>query len=102
MNSKTALIKHLLSGQVINVKTCFMDIGLTNCSREIGRMVEKSFGVEVSRTQRQGKTRYGTPCTWVDYRLNHTPYNAKGIQEMAMYVLKQNGNPPKGKIIDKK
>ena len=102
MNCKTALIKHLLSGQVINVKTCFEDIGLTNCAREIGRMIEKPFGVEVSRTPRQGKTRYGTSCTWTDYRLNHTPYNANGIKEMAMYVLKQNGNPSKGKITDKK
>jgi hypothetical protein len=98
MNAKTALIKSLLSGDILSIKTCFNTIGLTNLPREIGRMVERPFNVKVSRTQMTGKSRYGTPITWYEYRLNQTTYNQKGISEMAKYVMENNGNPPKGKI----
>ena len=86
MTAKAALVKELLSGKVINVKTCFATIGLTNCAREISRMVEQPFNVIVSRTERVGKSKYGSPVTWVDYRLNKTDYNKEGIQKMIEYL----------------
>lgn len=89
MTAKAALAKALLDGRVLNVKNCFETIGLTNCAREISRMIEKPFGVVVSRTQREGKSRYNQPVVWVDYRLNPTDYNKEGIQKMREYVAKQ-------------
>jgi hypothetical protein len=91
MTAKAALAKALLDGRVLNVKNCFDTIGLTNCSREISRMIEKPFGVTVSRTHREGRSRYGQAVVWVDYRLNRTPYNSEGIQKMIEYVSEQVG-----------
>lgn len=89
MTAKAALIQALLDGRVLNIKNCFETIGLTNCPREISRMVEKPFGVVVSRVNREGKSRYGQPVTWVDYRLNPTDYNQSGIAKMRKYVQDQ-------------
>ena len=89
MTAKCALAKALLDGKVLNIKNCFTLIGLTNCPREISRMIEKGFGVEVSRTHRDGISRYGQSVTWVDYRLNATDYNKEGMEKMKKYVMEQ-------------
>lgn len=97
MTSKAALCKALLDGKVVNIKNGFHLFGITNIPREIGRCIERlpdgkgsnGFGVEVSRTDRQGETRYGTTCIWVDYRLNRTEYNQEGIKRMKEYVAKE-------------
>jgi hypothetical protein len=87
--AKAALCKALLSGDVLNVKNCFRNIGLTNCAREISRMIEKPFNVIVSRTTRFGNSRYGQSVTWVDYRLNKSKHNEAGIKKMKEYVAYQ-------------
>lgn len=105
MTAKCALAKALLDGKVLNVKNCFTTIGLTNCSREVSRMIEKPFGVIVSRTHRQGESRYGQAVTWVDYRLNRTEMNKDGVQKMLEYVAEHmNGHfhkpvEEKGKLV---
>lgn len=93
MNAKCALAMALLEGRVINIKTCFRDIGLTNAPREISRMIEKKFGVVVSRTQREGKNKYGMKVTWCDYRLNRTEHNVNGIIRMERYVEEHKPKP---------
>lgn len=96
MTATAALAKALLDGRVINIKNCFETIGLTNAPREIGRMIERKFGVTVDRKQREGKSRYGQPVNWVDYRLIYTEENKEGIEKMKEYVSKQiNGTNPK-------
>lgn len=95
MTAKAALCYHLLKGEVLNIKNVFTMIGLTNCPREISRMIEKPFGVQVSRTKREGKSRYGQPVTWYDYRLNRTQYNEDGIKKMIEYVESQQPSNPK-------
>ena len=91
MTAKAALCKHLLAGEILNIKNCFTMIGLTNCPREISRMIEKPFGVIISRTRMEGKSRYGQPVTWYDYRLNpKIDGNAEGIKKMAEYLIQQN------------
>lgn len=86
MTAKASLCKHLLNGEVLNIKNCFNLIGLTNCPREISRSVEQPFGVIVSRTPMAGTSRYGQNVTWVDYRLNRTMQNKEGIEKMKKYV----------------
>lgn len=95
MTSKAALCASLLKGDVLNIKNGFDLLGITNVPREIGRSVERAFGVTVSRTPMDGKSRYGQPCVWVNYRLNRTPMNAEGIKKMIEYVKEQlsNENP---------
>ena len=86
MNAKAALITALLEGRVLNVNNCFKEIGLTNIGREIPRMVEWPFDVIVSRSRRNAKNRYGTPCQFIDYRLNRSVLNRPGIKLMEKYV----------------
>lgn len=95
MTSKAALCMALLEGRVLNVKNVFNTIGLTNCAREISRMIEKPFGVVVSRTPRKGKNRYGGEVTWYDYRLNRSEHNIEGIKKMTEYLLGQIPSIPK-------
>lgn len=89
MTSKAALAKALLDGKVVNIMNGFKLFGITNVPREIGRSIERAFGVEVSRTDNDGETRYGQPCNWVDYRLNRTEYNKEGIKKMKEYVVEE-------------
>lgn len=92
MTSKCALAMALLEGRVINIRNCFKEIGLTNAPREISRMIEKKFGVVVSRTPREGKNRYGMKVTWVDYRLNRSEHNMNGIIKMERYIEEHRQN----------
>ena len=102
MNAKTALLKILLNGETVNVKTCFRDTGLTNCAREVSRMVEKPFGVNLDREQIVSKSRYGCTVTYFNYKLPRNNENHHGITLIARYILENNGNPSKGKITNKK
>ena len=86
MTAKAALCKELLEGNVVNIKNCFKTTGLTNAPREISRMVEKPFGVIVSRVHMVGKSKYGQPITWTNYRLNSIKFNQPGIKKMRQYV----------------
>ena len=87
MTAKAALCQHLLDGHTLNIKNCFSLIGLTNCPREISRMVEQPFGVNVSRVRREGVSKYGQAVTWVDYHLNaFTDHNKEGVAKMKEYV----------------
>lgn len=89
MNTKAALCQALLDGRVINIKNCFETIGYSNAPREISRMIEQGFNVEVSKTPMKGQSRYGQPITWFNYHLNKTEYNKEGIEKMKNYVIEQ-------------
>lgn len=89
MTAKAALCKALLDGRTLNVKNCFTLIGLTNCSREVSRMVEQPFGVIVFRTHRAGVSRYGQTVTWTDFRLPKIKENEEGVQKMREYIESQ-------------
>ena len=95
MTSKAAICKALLDGKVLNIKNGFVWFGVTNIPREIGRSVERAFNVKVSRTPMEGKSRFGQPCNWMDYRLNRTDYNEEGRKKMMEYVASQTGQPVK-------
>jgi len=94
MTAKAALAISLLKGDVLNVKNCLTIVGLSNCSREISRMIEQPFGVQVSRTRRDSYSRYGQPIFWYDFRLNKTEYNAPGITKMKEYISSQLSSEP--------
>ena len=92
MNAKAALCLALLEGRVLNVSNCFKEIGLSNIGREIPRMVEREFGVVVSRTPKAGKNRYGSPVSYTNYRLNRSAHNLEGMALMTQYIAKEMGN----------
>ncbi len=87
LTAKAALCKALLDGKTLNIKNCFTLIGLTNCPREISRMIEKPFEVRVTRIRREGESRYGQSVSWVDYRLDKfLDRNKDGIKKMYDYI----------------
>lgn len=88
MTAKAALAKALLDGNVLTVMNCVRLTGLTNIAREIPRMIERPFKVEISRTRHTGLSRYGTQVFYFQYRLNATEYNEAGIMAMKEYVNK--------------
>jgi len=71
---------------VLTIKTAFRDFGITNLPRECGRLIERRFGVQLSRVPRKGNSRYGVPVTWYEYRLPNTDYNQEGRRRMLEYV----------------
>ena len=88
--TQTAMIAAaLLDGHVISIKTAFNQFGCTNAPREIGRSIERKFGVEVSKTPTKFKSRYGKVGVYFQYRLNKTNYNREGIQKMKDYIKSQ-------------
>lgn len=87
MTQIAAISTALLKGETLTIKTAFLKFGVSNLPREIGRSIERKFGVYISKTRMQGRTRYGTPCTWFQYRLNPLIKNNKnGIKKMKQYV----------------
>lgn len=86
MTAKAALCLALLEGKVLNVNNCAKMIGLSNIAREVPRLVEKVFDVEVSRSPMKGKNRYGSLTHYTNYRLNKSDHNQPGIERMKTYV----------------
>lgn len=97
MTQIAAMSKSLLRGEVLSVMNCFKWFGVTNCAREMGRSIERKFGVKLSRVRIDTTTRYGTPAFFYQYRLNQTDYNKEGIEKMKAYISEienQPFNPP--------
>lgn len=92
MTAKCALIKALLDGRILNVKNCFNTIGLTNCSREVSRMVVHPFNVKIEKIPRTGLSKYNQPVTWNDYKLDRSlPENKEGVEKMKLYLAENMG-----------
>lgn len=89
MNQIAAISRALLNGEVISIKTAFQMFGCSNAPREIGRSIERKFGVKVSKTPTKFTSKYGKSGVYFQYRLNATDYNKEGIQKMKEYVNKE-------------
>ncbi len=70
MTRQQALAKHFANGHKTSIKNAYTFFGISNISREIRRLIEKPFNVELNREQKQGKTKYGSPCYWFEYSAN--------------------------------
>lgn len=92
MNATCALAMALLQGRVLTIKTAFTDFSISNLPREIGRSIERKFGVFVTKVKKKGKSKYGVECWWYEYRLATVDYNVEGRKRMFEYVQK---NTPK-------
>ena len=89
MNATTALAIAFLEGRVLTIRLAFVEFGITNLPRECGRSIERKFGVKLSRVRKEGKSKYGVPCYWFEYRLNNAPYNRPGRKKMKQYVYQE-------------
>ena len=95
MNAIAAIAQAFLKGEILTIKTAFRDFGVSNLPRECSRSIEQKFGVRISKLRRQGKSRFGLPITWYEYRINRDdPSNAEGIQSMIEYIKSNGGEAP--------
>lgn len=101
MNAKSALIKEFLDGKTLTIMSCFKTVGLTNIGREASRMIEKPFGVVISKKRKFGVSSYGSFITWYEYKLNKSAeVNKEGVLKMRAYLakhMKEYRPKPKGK-----
>jgi hypothetical protein len=87
MTQTAAIAYALLKGEIISIKTAFDQFGCSNAPREIGRSIERKFGIQVSRHKVNFKSRYGKAGIYFQYRLNKdASYNKEGIEKMRQYV----------------
>lgn len=93
MNALAHVCYAFLKGERLTIKSVFRDYGYTNLPREVGRSVERRFDVVVQRERKVGKSRYGLPCTWFEYRLIDTKENREGRLKIKKYILEQLKNP---------
>lgn len=89
MTRKQALCQYLLAGGRLSILNGYRLFGISNVSREVRRLVEQPFGVTLTRKKMEGKTKYGSYCTWLEYSLSHTKINAKGIKAMKEELTKK-------------
>lgn len=95
MNARAAIAQAFLRGEILTIKTAFRDFGVSNLPRECGRGIERKFGVRISKFRKEGKSRFGVPVTYFQYRLNRDdPSNFVGVQAMAKYVVENGGDVP--------
>lgn len=96
MTQKAAICKAFLDGRVLSIMNGFHLLNCTNIPREVGRSVERSFGVKISRKERHKISSYGQPCNWFEYWLDpKIQDNLDGIEKMKTYVKKQSNVNPK-------
>jgi len=87
--TKTAAIcRSLLSGKKITIMDGFTQFFVTNLPREIGRGIERKFGVKVERTKKLFTSTVGIPGYYFEYKLKRTPGNEPGIERMREYIKK--------------
>lgn len=92
MNAISAIAQAFLNGDILTIKTAFRDFGVSNLPREVGRAIERKFGVRISKLRKDGKSRYDIPVSYYEYRLNKDdPDNTTGIQAMIDYVEANGG-----------
>lgn len=83
-----AIAYHLLRGKKISTMNAFNYFGCTNAPREIGRSIERKFGVTVERIPQRFVSRYGQTGIFFVYKLIRKDENIKGINKMIEYVVK--------------
>lgn len=79
MTRKQALMAHLLSGGVLSIKTAYKYFGVSNIAREVERLIERPLNIKLKREEKKGRTKYGSPCHWLEY--SATESNKKAIRK---------------------
>jgi len=89
MTRQQALAMYLLSGKTVSLKNAYSYFGISCLSREVIRLIEKPFNIQLTRKWMKGRTKYGTPCKWIEYSLSNTKLNAAGIKALKQLVSKR-------------
>jgi len=89
MNTQiSAICESLLRGETLDIFKGMKWFGVSNMPREIGRSIERKFGVKVDRTKIEFTSRFGMKGYYYEYKLPKSPENKEGIIRMAEYISK--------------
>jgi len=90
MTQLAALCIHFLKGETLTIGEAFYKFHCSNLPREVGRGVERKFGVVVSRDKVAFNSKFeGKAGYYFRYRLNRTEANQDGIRRMQEYIASQ-------------
>ena len=65
---QTALLEFFLAGGALSIKNAFINFGISNPAREVARLVENKVGIELIRTKKVAKTKFGTSTYYFEYK----------------------------------
>lgn len=102
MTQISAIAFSFLKGESNSIMSAFKKFYCTNLPREVGRSIERKFGVKVHRTPVEFKSTYGHTGTYIRYTLLRTSENKEGRKKMIEYVGKQLENPKTQAELDAK
>lgn len=93
MTQTAAIAYSFLAGESNSIMTAFKKFYCTNLPREVGRSIERKFGVKIHRVAVKFTSTYGRVGEYYRYTLLKTSENFDGIKRMTQYVIKEIGNP---------
>jgi hypothetical protein len=95
MTQLAALCIHFLKGETLTIGEAFYKFHCTNLPREVGRGIERKFGVVVSKDRIDFESQFeGKPGYYYRYRLNRIAANTEGIKKMQQYISDQVASAP--------
>ena len=86
-NSTKAMLSHLLTGKPINIKTSYLQFGFSNPAREVSRKIEKPFDMQLNRTLRKFKSKYGIIGYYFDYNLAKSDYSGQKLPTSINFAI---------------
>lgn len=89
MTQLAAIAHSFLKGETNSIMTAFKKFNCTNLPREVGRGIERRFGVEITRVPVKFKSTYGHTGEYYRYTLIPTSKNKKGMAAMRKYIQEQ-------------
>lgn len=89
MTQLSAICMSFLRGESNSIMTAFKKFSCTNLPREVGRSVERKFGIKIHRVPIKFTSTYGRKGEYYRYTLLRTSSNKSGIKKMTEYVQEQ-------------
>ena len=86
MTATAHLALSLLNGETVSIMTGFKKFLITNIPREVGRSIERKFGVRLQRVPVKFVSTYGHSGQYFRYTLLAIRENKDGIKRMKAYV----------------
>lgn len=86
LTQNAAIAYSFLRGETNSIMTAFQKFNCTNLPREVGRGIERKFGVSIHRIPVKFKSTYGHTGEYYRYTLLKTSKNIQGMKKMAKYI----------------
>lgn len=90
MTQTAAIAQSFLNGETNSIMTAFRKFLCTNLPREVGRSIERKFGVTIHRTPVKFYSTFNKrKGIYYNYTLLKTSDNKEGVKKMREYIKSQ-------------